>query len=236
MRAVDSRTDGHPSTYWAARQRCSCASCPPQWTHPASPHAAANVCFRVAPIIRWRSRERQLRVDPNGRNRRFSVTQPLQLKRLFLPHFRTFAQTSLGSSPGARRPIGFETCGPTAAEIPDGWRRGRDSNPRSPARGTTVFETAPFDRSGTSPTERNAAKSLAIGASQVNRRRERHRYVVHNPSTKALSATMQRVHKAGAEGTKRERRLAHLEAVPAAHFAEPAGAGCQHPTAMGSSA
>ena len=31
------------------------------------------------------------------------------------------------------------------------WRRGRDSNPRSPARGTTVFETAPFDRSGTSP-------------------------------------------------------------------------------------
>jgi hypothetical protein len=34
------------------------------------------------------------------------------------------------------------------------WRRGRDSNPRSPARRTTVFETAPFDRSGTSPTER----------------------------------------------------------------------------------
>jgi hypothetical protein len=34
------------------------------------------------------------------------------------------------------------------------WRRGRDSNPRSPARGTTVFETAPFDRSGTSPSER----------------------------------------------------------------------------------
>ncbi len=34
------------------------------------------------------------------------------------------------------------------------WRRGRDSNPRSPARGTTVFETAPFDRSGTSPDQR----------------------------------------------------------------------------------
>jgi hypothetical protein len=33
------------------------------------------------------------------------------------------------------------------------WRRGRDSNPRSPVRGTTVFETAPFDRSGTSPIE-----------------------------------------------------------------------------------
>src|SRR5487761_1647593 len=31
------------------------------------------------------------------------------------------------------------------------WRRGRDSNPRSPAKGTTVFETAPIDRSGTSP-------------------------------------------------------------------------------------
>src|SRR6266852_6057725 len=36
----------------------------------------------------------------------------------------------------------------------DKWRRGRDSNPRSPARGTTLFETAPFDRSGTSPSER----------------------------------------------------------------------------------
>ncbi len=34
------------------------------------------------------------------------------------------------------------------------WRRGRDSNPRSPAKGTTVFETAPFDRSGTSPHKR----------------------------------------------------------------------------------
>src|SRR5262245_28352089 len=31
------------------------------------------------------------------------------------------------------------------------WRRGRDSNPRYPAKGTTVFETAPIDRSGTSP-------------------------------------------------------------------------------------
>jgi hypothetical protein len=31
-----------------------------------------------------------------------------------------------------------------------GIRRGRDSNPGSPE-GTTVFETAPFDRSGTSP-------------------------------------------------------------------------------------
>jgi hypothetical protein len=31
------------------------------------------------------------------------------------------------------------------------WRRGWDSNPRSLARGTTDFESAPFGRSGTSP-------------------------------------------------------------------------------------
>src|SRR5690606_28288321 len=31
------------------------------------------------------------------------------------------------------------------------WRRGWDSNPRYPARDTAVFETAPFNRSGTSP-------------------------------------------------------------------------------------
>ena len=31
------------------------------------------------------------------------------------------------------------------------WRRGRDSNPRCPVKGTTVFETAPIDHSGTSP-------------------------------------------------------------------------------------
>ncbi len=43
---------------------------------------------------------------------------------------------------------------PATAGVPSfgpKWRRGRDSNPRSPARGTTVFETAPIDRSGTSP-------------------------------------------------------------------------------------
>ena len=32
-----------------------------------------------------------------------------------------------------------------------GRRRGWDSNPRYPKKGTTVFETAPIDRSGTSP-------------------------------------------------------------------------------------
>ena len=31
------------------------------------------------------------------------------------------------------------------------WRRGWDSNPRSPAKGTTDFESAPIDHSGTSP-------------------------------------------------------------------------------------
>src|SRR5260221_13365959 len=31
------------------------------------------------------------------------------------------------------------------------WRRGWDSNPRCPSQGTTVFETAPIDHSGTSP-------------------------------------------------------------------------------------
>ena len=36
------------------------------------------------------------------------------------------------------------------------WRRGWDSNPRYPVRGTTVFETAPIDRSGTSPIGRGA--------------------------------------------------------------------------------
>src|SRR5690349_15423991 len=41
------------------------------------------------------------------------------------------------------------------------WRRGRDSNPRSPARRTTVFETAPFDRSGTSPSERRQGLSTS---------------------------------------------------------------------------
>ncbi len=37
--------------------------------------------------------------------------------------------------------------------IPAGgrWRRGWDSNPRTSVRGSTVFETVPFDHSGTSP-------------------------------------------------------------------------------------
>src|SRR6266849_1828108 len=39
---------------------------------------------------------------------------------------------------------------PSAALVKQ-WRRGRDSNPRDPAKGLTVFETAPIDHSGTSP-------------------------------------------------------------------------------------
>jgi site-specific DNA recombinase len=49
------------------------------------------------------------------------------------------------------------------------WRRGRDSNPRSPVRGTTVFETAPFDRSGTSPSERGRRLSIAPRERQENK-------------------------------------------------------------------
>jgi hypothetical protein len=53
----------------------------------------ANDRYLVNPIIRWRGREWRLRVDLtrltrehlNGRNRRFSVTQPLRLERPFLP-------------------------------------------------------------------------------------------------------------------------------------------------------
>jgi hypothetical protein len=50
------------------------------------------------------------------------------------------------------------------------WRRGRDSNPRSPVRGTTVFETAPFDRSGTSPSGRGQRLSIAPLERQENNR------------------------------------------------------------------
>src|SRR5260370_40147928 len=50
------------------------------------------------------------------------------------------------------------------------WRRGRDSNPRSPARGTTVFETAPFDRSGTSPSERRRGVSTSRARTSSERK------------------------------------------------------------------
>src|ERR1051326_1054845 len=47
------------------------------------------------------------------------------------------------------------------------WRRGRDSNPRSPARRTTVFETAPFDRSGTSPHKRRQALITGLSGNET---------------------------------------------------------------------
>src|SRR5438477_6016671 len=50
------------------------------------------------------------------------------------------------------------------------WRRGRDSNPRSPARRTTVFETAPFDRSGTSPHKRRPALITGLPANETRNR------------------------------------------------------------------
>ncbi len=54
------------------------------------------------------------------------------------------------------------------------WRRGRDSNPRSPSRRTTVFETAPFDRSGTSPRERGQGLSTTAPRTSSERRPARH--------------------------------------------------------------
>ena len=60
--------------------------------------------------------------------------------------------------------------GKSARSIRD-WRRGRDSNPRSPARRTTVFETAPIDRSGTSPSERRRGLSTPSQRPQENARR-----------------------------------------------------------------
>ena len=51
------------------------------------------------------------------------------------------------------------------------WRRGRDSNPRSPVRGTTVFETAPFNRSGTSPIKRG--RSICTASPKTAREQNR---------------------------------------------------------------
>jgi hypothetical protein len=44
------------------------------------------------------------------------------------------------------------------------WRRGRDSNPRDPAKGLTVFETAPIDHSGTSPRCKDARRGASLAA------------------------------------------------------------------------
>src|SRR5205823_7440187 len=53
---------------------------------------------------------------------------------------------------------------------------GRDSNPRSAATRTTLFETAPFDRSGTSPHKRRQALITGL---RTNETRNRHPIGVH---------------------------------------------------------
>jgi site-specific DNA recombinase len=63
------------------------------------------------------------------------------------PHHRFEEQSAADADRRGRRKIGYPGVRSSVLK----WRRGRDSNPRSPVRGTTVFETAPFDRSGTSP-------------------------------------------------------------------------------------
>ena len=69
-----------------------------------------------------------------------------------MPMPRASERCGRAARSGAARHWTRETwVGITGSNYQDNWRRGRDSNPRSPVRGTTVFETAPFDRSGTSP-------------------------------------------------------------------------------------
>src|SRR5260221_6075837 len=50
------------------------------------------------------------------------------------------------------------------------WRRGRDSNPRDPSQGLTVFETAPIDHSGTSPLGVRTRRTVLGRRSICNRR------------------------------------------------------------------
>ena len=51
------------------------------------------------------------------------------------------------------KPIGYN----------DNWRREWDSNPRYPVRSTTVFETAPFNRSGIPPRKNARLEAVARG-------------------------------------------------------------------------
>src|SRR5579883_2202442 len=55
------------------------------------------------------------------------------------------------------------------------WRRGRDSNPRYRSPGTTVFETAPIDHSGTSPLGVATGRKLMAAAAICNARRRARR-------------------------------------------------------------
>src|ERR1700736_4229836 len=83
------------------------------------------------------------------------------------------------------------------------WRRGRDSNPRSPARGTTVFETAPFDRSGTSPHKRRQRLSTTL-------RRDKPRIgtrLALEPRLVSLSPIAASIARAGARPHRKGRRV-----------------------------
>lgn len=52
------------------------------------------------------------------------------------------------------------------------WRRGRDSNPRDPAKGLTVFKTVAFNHSATPPEEvilSRGATLLQVAEAEVER-------------------------------------------------------------------
>ena len=68
------------------------------------------------------------------------------------------------------------------------WRRGWDSNPRY-ARRTTVFETAPFDRSGTSP--QPPAPAFACGRRFAGMRRAGARTGARTESAEGRAAALQ---------------------------------------------
>src|SRR6185369_371125 len=87
------------------------------------------------------SRLRAFQARSFGRSDTSPMQRPRPLRRLGV------GQRAVGDS--------SETVAP-AEELPratrsGGWRRGRDSNPRSSVNPIPVFETGPFSRSGTSP-------------------------------------------------------------------------------------
>src|SRR5262249_53724401 len=67
------------------------------------------------------------------------------------------------------RPLAFSGIGDSPRQRKTGERRrGGGSDPRAPVRGTTVFETAPFDRSGTSPHGRYQRVTVSSLRTQVD--------------------------------------------------------------------
>ncbi len=88
----------------------------------------------------WRMRLRQSTTAAQG-GRDCGVPRCGTWPSGLFPHGgKTVAACGRCSNPG---PLGFSSL--------LGWRRGRDSNPRYPFRGTLAFQASPFDRSGTSP-------------------------------------------------------------------------------------